>query len=366
MTIETVSELKALRRMRDRESVIIRFDDRRFAGNLSLYVIKSGLWALRPGGTLKLEAPELLDSMVLRPGRLPFQLLVQLAARASEGWASFTEVDVADRRIVLQRTAPRMAEGWSAGVMFSGSVQEAPALALCLQGLRAQPELMASGDIVVCGPAEGESLVPTGDGIRYLVYETPSEAGRFLVGRKKNVLLNALQHERALICHSRVVLRPGSLAAFPAEFDLITPQVFVQGAKAVLPYLDLGFMRLEAVSMVSKGDQPPIHYSRKRWYDYLRSYYPYIDGGLFCVRRALALSVPLHDRVAWGEGEDTEWCLRLLNQGHLIELADAPRAKADSVSCKIPRYAKFGHRRSYRILSHVWRTMRTSFLDSLG
>ena len=251
-----------------------------------------------------------------------------------------------------------MAEGWSAGIVFSGNAQEVPTLALCLQGLLAQPELVASGDIVVCGPAAGESLLPTRDGIRYLVYETPSEAGRFLVGRKKNVLLRALRHERALICHTRVVLRPGAIAALPAEFDLITPKVFVQGHKAILPYLDLGFMGLTTISMTGKGDQPPIYYARERWHDYLRRFYPYVDGGLFCVRRNLALSVPMHNRIAWGEGEDTEWCLRLLNQGHLVELATNPQAAADSITCKIPRYANFGHLLSYRICAQMWRCVR--------
>jgi hypothetical protein len=366
MVIETVSQLAALRNMRDRESVTIRFDDRRFAGNLPLYVIKYGLWALRPGGTLTLEAPNLLDSMVIKPGRLPFQLLVQLAARASEGWAYFTEVNVAARRLVIQRTASRMAEGWSAGIVFSGNAQEVPTLARCIQGLLAQPELVATGDIVVCGPAAGEHLVPMGQSIRYLVYDNPSEAGRFLVGRKKNLLLRELKHERVLICHSRIVLRPGALAAMPLEYDLITPKVFAQGHKAILPYLDLGFMGLATTSMVASGVQPPVYYPRERWYDHLRSLYPYIDGGLFCVRRSLALSVPLHDRIAWGEGEDAEWCLRLLNQGHLIELATDPHAAADSATCKAPRYARFGHLVSYRVLSQVWRNARTRFTGLLG
>ena len=361
MVIEDASQLMALRGMRDLETLNFLFDDRRFSGNLPLYLIKYGLWALRPGGNLILEAPNLLDSMVLKPGRLPFQLLVQLAARVSEGLASLVEVDVLARRLVLQRTAPKLDEAWSAGVVFSGNAQEVPTLERCLKGLRAQPELIATGDIVVCGPQAGESLVATGDGIRYLVYESPSEAGRFLVGRKKNLLLRALRHERALICHTRVVLRPGTLAALPPEFDLITPRVFVQGEKSILPYLDLGFMGLESVGMTSSGNQPPICYPRESWHDYLRHFYPYIDGGLFCVRRKLALSVPLHDRVAWGEGEDAEWSLRLLNMGHLIELAANPHAAADSSTCKTTRYARYGHLIGYQVLSYVWHRAQARF-----
>jgi len=210
----------------------------------------------------------------------------------------------------------------------------------------------------VCGPAAGEHLVQPVDGVRYLVYETPVEAGRFLIGRKKNALLKALKHERALICHTRIVLRPGILKELPDEFDLLTPQVLVDGKKGKLPYLDLGFLKLETVSMAGKREQPPIYYNRKNWYEFLKSYYPYIDGGIFCVRRRLALSVPLHNEVAWGEGEDAEWCLRLIHTGNVIEITTAPNAKADTATCKLPNYAKFGHLWIYRFLGRIWRNLR--------
>lgn len=361
MKIKSINELKELRQSKQQKYVQIDFDDRIFTGNLPMYIVKYGIWALRPGGILELNCQKLVDSMVFTPYRLPFQLFVQIVGKVSDGLAVLNHVDLSTRRIILQKnllksSVPR----WSAGVIFSGNEKEIPLLESCIKGLLNQDELKESKDIVICGPPHGKDLIPTCDGIRYLEYPTPVEDNRFLICKKKNFLLNHLLNEKVLICHSRITLRPKALASLPESFDLITPRVFVKGHKNnSLPYLDLGFMSLDMTNMMSKGEQPPIDYNRDRWHYYLRSYYPYIDGGLFCIRKNLGQSVPLHDQIAWGEGEDTEWCLRLIHNGYLVELSDNELASADSLTCKTTKYANYGHLRIYRIARSFWRLVRT-------
>jgi len=353
MTLSTLSDLSKLRHATDLNEVNLVFDDSKFRGNLALYPIKYGVWALRRGGHLKIHAPGLPTKTYLTEKRLSFHFLVQLIARVSEGWASICHYDLDKRKLVLKRTRPVLSPGWSAGVVFSGASSEAESLNECIKGLLEQPELLESRDIVVCGPSASRNMLATNKYVRYLPYDTPFESGRFLLGRKKNILLKALHHERALICHTRIVLRPKCLSLLPREFDIITPRVWTQGSKSCLPYLDLQFVKTATEAMIASGVPVPCYYDRHHWHDYLSTLYPFIDGGLFCVRRQLAIQTPIHDTIAWGEAEDVEWCKRLLQSGNLVELAEY--SHADSSICKMPIYHKWGHMKTYRLIWPAWK-----------
>lgn len=364
MFICKASQLRDLRSAKGMDNVKIYFSYEEFPGNLALYVIKFGLWALKKNGTLIIEAPNFKSSMKISTKSLSFQMLLQLAARASIELAEFIKVDLVARRFILRRVVGSNKFGWSAGVIFSGNRDEIPNLERCLKSLKSQPELQASGDIVVCGPKVAEELIPINSGVRFVPYETQNIEKRFLIGDKKNFLLRNLKNENAVICHSRIVLDENCLSGIPEDFDVITPRIYLKEVlkNGRLPYLDLGFVALNTVSFVGSTSQPAIFFNRDSWYQYLKSFYPYIDGGLFITRRSLALSIPLHSYIAWGEGEDVEWCLRLLHQGKLVELAMGDSVAAESITCKLPRYAKYGHLKVYRHLSSIFRSKIGSFL----
>jgi hypothetical protein len=356
MKLADLDQLPALRR----QSGLLRVEIDLTAllyGNLPMYAVRYGLWALAPGGLLVLSAPSTIDSVSFVPGRWSYQFLTQLVVKAAVGLGRLVCSDRPARRLQLERSAPVPMDGpWSAAIIYSGQASEREQLALCVQHLRVQPGIRDGGQLLVCGPPEAEGDIEALPGVEYLALPTPLQAGRFLVGVKKMSALGALRHERVLVCHTRIALRPGCLESLPLEFDLITPRVWVQGTTGPLPYLDLGFFDNRSVALHSPVPQPPIHYDRNYWRMQLGRLYPYIDGGLFCVRRSLAVEVPLSDTVAWGEGEDVEWSLRVMGSGHVLELADD--AHADSLTCKTMRYARWGHLAVYRGLSNLTQMAR--------
>lgn len=356
MKIHTLSDLSSLRC----QSGLLRVEldlTALLQGNLPQYAIRYALWALEPGRTVTVTATTTVDSVSFVTGRWSFQMLTQLVVKAASGLGALVRYDPVARTLELERIAPAAVPGpWSAAIIYSGQSTERAQLSTCVEHLRVQSGIRDGGQLLVCGPPEAAGDVHSMPGVEYLPLPTPLQAGRFLVGAKKMAALRALRHERALVCHTRIALRPGCLDALPAEFDLITPRVWVNGAAGPLPYLDLGFFDNHSVAVFSRVPQPPIHYDRGGWLERLGSLYPYIDGGLFCVRRSLALAIPLSETVAWGEGEDAEWSLRLLGDGNVLELAD--NAHADSLTCKTARYARWGHLAAYRGLSHLTQMTR--------
>lgn len=350
MRVTTLDDLPILRRQRGLARVDLDLAAL-LEGNLPLYAVRFALWAVSVGGRVLIKAPRTtVDSASLVTGKWTFQLLTQLVVKGATDLGVLVGCDKPSRTLELERTAPMLDPGpWSAAIVYSGQEAERAQLATCIEHLLLQPGIRDGGQLLVCGPPEAANDVAIFPEVEYLPLHTPMQAGRFLIGAKKMVALRALRHERALVCHTRITLRGGCLEALPTEFDLLTPRVWVRGAAGPLPYLDLGFFDNRSVALFSQVPQPPIHYERGGWLARLGRLYPYVDGALFCVRRSLALAVPLSESVAWAEGEDAEWSLRLLGSGRVLELADA--AHADSLTCKIERYARWGHLASYRGVS---------------
>lgn len=358
MRVSSFSELQALRYRTGAPSVLLTMNSF-LAGNLPAYAMRYALWSCALDGRVVIDAPSTLDSVTFTPSQWSFQMLTQVLCKAAEGLGELVVCDVSSRRLEFSRTAAPMVKApWSAIVMFSGSDSERPHLEKSIEALIAQPELAEGGEIIVCGPELGRGAVCGMRGVRYASLETPEKAGRFLVGKKKNLAIAQARNERVLVCHTRITLRPGCLAALPEEFDLITPRVWVRGAKSDLAYLDLGFFHGSSIAIHSWRPQPPVHYDRSYWLQKLKCAYPYIDGGLFCVRRSMAQSIPMSESIAWGEAEDAEWALRWLHCGRLLEIG--LHAHAESATCKTPRYARWGHLRTYRVLSTAAQYVRSA------
>lgn len=353
MEVSKLEDLSTLRKCTDLSAVSVNLA-KLLGGNLVIYVIRYALWALKPGGRLTINAPNTIDSASLVPRKWSFQLLVQIIAKSCSDLGTIIYCDKASRKIICFRTKDRQGNAaWSAGVIYSGMPSETKQLKRCINQLLLQPEIIGSGQIVVCGPPSGRSHIEGFKDVEYLQMETPTVSGRFMIGKKKMDLIRYMKNNKVLICHTRIELRESCIKSLPDEFDVITPCVWIKGYKTKLPYLDLGFFESSSASMYSKRAQPSIAYNRSNWMEYLCRYYPYIDGGLFCIRRELALEVPINSEIAWAEAEDSEWCMRLTHLGKAVELSID--AQAESATSKMPRYSRYGHSLLYRLIQKLIR-----------
>ena len=364
MHINKQHQLVELRSKRNIQFLEINADEF-LAGDLLLYLFRYAAWALAEGGCAEVTASKTVDSMGILMARWSFQSVLQSAVKGIANIASLVSVDLKCRKFTFQRySKPLIRDNpWSAAVMFSGKESEIPYLKKCIEGLQFQPELTNGGQILICGPTRSAEIIKNFNNIEYLPFDDEIISGRFMVGRKKNYAVSKLNHEKLLVCHTRIILQPGCLAALPDEFDLITPAVNIVGAKGItLPYADLMFHKFLSSSIYTQSPGPYIGYQRVRWRNYLREYQPYIDGALFCSRRSLFQEIQISGNIAWGEGEDVEWCRRLLLSGYLIELCE--NATAKSVVNKTKHYYRWGHMPFYgeasklkayfsSILSHV-------------
>lgn len=325
LVISDVASLARARTARDLETVTVVTRRLKFR-NLLPCALKYALWAVRPGGHILVEDDGGNDPAP--PAYAISQNLVrQWIARFIGHDVEWSGTDE-HGRIRLTRVRPIMKPGWSAGVVFSGSDGEVPTLLKCLDGLNAQPELAAEngGEILVCGPPRGLDFLTPHPHVRYV--EFPSPVGeRFLIGRKKNALMKCMTGPRLVVLHARVVLETGALSAVPREFDMSSPNTTVQSGDRRETYLSLSqtdsvwpgvVPRTTTLMMrhLKPGTDPLV----------LHQHGPvFVDGGAFYVTKDLAEQCPLHDQIAWNEGEDVEWCGRAFAAGFLIDLApDSP------------------------------------------
>lgn len=337
VVIRSQRDLESLRACRDLELVTIHAQALKHRGLLP-YALRYALWAVRPGGHIRIEDPGLKDpdSPIYE---VPFNTVSQWTFRMLGN-----DVEVAAFKpgeIELIRRRPVAPEGWSAGVVFSGRDAELEGLRACLAALADQPELNGpGGEIVVCGPpgAAPDFLCDTPN-THYLDYVEPP-GPRFLIGAKKNALAAALKGPRLIILHTRILLEPGALAATPREFDILAPNTFVEIQGHRVPYLSLSLVDSPWPGRMAR--RLPVHMrhiggdaSRLRGKGLA-----YVDGGAIITMRDLILACPISPHIGWEEGEDVEWCARALMHGYISDLAQG--AQARSTTSKFQRPPRFG------------------------
>ena len=268
-------------------------------------------------------------------------------------------------RLELERVGQPLVPGWSAGIVFSGKDGEIPALLRCLEGLARQPELGApqGGEIIVCGPARDTRFLAPFPQVRYLEYETPP-GPRFMIGCKKNRLMAAMRAPRMVVLHSRVVLDQGALAAVPNEFDISGPATRVAtrhgGEK---PYLSL--IQTDAVWPGASTSRTTIGLRDIESHDPLDLMERggvFVDGGAFYVTRPVFEACPLHEQIAWEEGEDVEWCGRAFALGFLVDTAPASGAVSQTNKLGDWTALRGGERRARRI-SNELKALRAGVRD---
>ncbi|GJE15156.1 hypothetical protein [Methylobacterium longum] len=304
--------------------------------NLLPCALKYALWALRPGGRLIVNDEGLMDAGP-PPYVFPFNLVRQCTFKFLANDTSLIDFDQRGR-IVMERHAPVLGPAWSAGVIFSGNKAELPVLHSCLDSLRNQPELSPEmfGEIAVCGPHAARELLSEHKDVRWIDYDEPP-GDRFLICKKKNLLIDSLKNPKIVILHARIKLANDALTRTPREFDISGPNTSFLHNNRLIPYPSLtqsdsvwpGILpRRRTLSSRQLSDADPILLHERAGL--------FVDGSAFYVRRAAWKSCPLNDAIAWLEGEDVEWCSRAFLQGFLIDMAPQSLATSQTNKLSIP------------------------------
>lgn len=323
---------------------------------LAHLAIRMGFNAIAKGGTLTLRDETASNVQTIGPFLIGWPSIRALAIRALSRDCRL-EPGATLGEMVFTRTAPALAQGWSAGIIFSGQDEELPALYRCLDGLTAQPELLSdTGEILVCGPTRNKEFLQDYPHARHLVYDiTADHHGPFPISVKKNRLMRAMRFDRRLVLHTRIVMEPGALAAAPAEFDILAPNVIQrsdkgQEANVGLVTLDPGWP--EAVPR--RFERSTLNVPADQYLQLMSHGRPYVDGGAFAVSSRVFEACPLDDGLLWGDCEDVEWCFRAQTLGFAIDMC--PRMVALNTVSKVrtlealPRPAAHALRAGNRLL----------------
>ncbi len=357
LTIDSAAAISAARGREDLDEVFIVTDRLKYRGLLPC-ALKYALWAVRPGGLIVIE-DDYDREAAERPYRISSNFVRQWVFKFIGAQCELLAMNRGT--LTLRRTAPVLAPGWSAGVVFSGSDGEIPTLHACLDGLRAQAELGAAqgGEIVVCGPARDLGFLAGYPDVRYENFEMPA-GPRMLISRKKNVLMSRLRGPRFVILHARVVLDPGALARVPREFDISGPVTRHDTRNGERHYLSLshtdsfwpGAMpRTPALMLRDVAPADPMALMGRGAV--------YVDGGAFYVTRPVFEACPLHDQIAWEEAEDVEWCARAFASGFLVDIV--PGSGARSQTSKLADRSGWGRaEQPIRRLSSGLKTVRAA------
>lgn len=321
--IGTWDDVRRLQGMSDLETLIIDARRIKFDGLLPV-ALRRAFAAVAPGGRITIidegrgrSEPPVLD--------LTFNQVRQTVLKFLGHGCELVELNQSGR-ITMQRTLPALSPAWSAGVMYSGSASEERTLRLCLDALVAQPELSDDrGEIVVCGPTDGyRDFLSEYPSVRYLAVDGMEDGhGRFLLAKKKNILVDNLKHARMILLHARVMLAPDALSRVPAEFDILAPNIVRIRRNG----------RSEAYMSLAQIDRPwPGYMLRRRTLmlrdvrgcDPLRLHAAgpcYVDGGAVFVTRPVFDRCRMDDNLGWAEGEDVDWCMRAFLSGFVSDLA---------------------------------------------
>jgi hypothetical protein len=293
---------------------------------LLLHAVKYAYWAVKQGGVIHIEdnGP---DDQGIQAWRITFPMVRQLALVAIGNGCERPEVSASSRTISLRRKEPVPPPGWSGGVVFSGDDKEIPQLTDCLTGLMNQMEFRSpQGEIFVCGPERNLDFLKPFPEVQYVVYDTPPTKP-FPISDKKNTLIARMRGPRLLVLHARIALEDGAISHAPAEFDILSPNVFLRAKSGLVPNTCYSTIDPRSPNLLprlfsrSTRTTPPASYL-----GLLRRRRPYVDGGAFMVMKHVYERCPLHDHLGWGDCEDVEWCRRAEALGFLVDLDPEVRA----------------------------------------
>ncbi|MBL1422422.1 MAG: hypothetical protein COC24_018100 [Alphaproteobacteria bacterium] len=282
--------------------------------------LRRALAAIKTGGVIRI-LDDSAERQRISPYLINFPTVRALCLICLGADCSLTP-NVNQGELLFTRHTDKTSPGWSAGIIFSGNDSELPTLKRCLDGLLKQSELTGpSGEVIVCGPKRDLAFLDPYPMVRYLAFDVEFE-GHFPIALKKNFLMAAMKFPRMLVLHARIVLDENALSNTPNEFDILSPNVFIETTRGREP--NVCYVALDS-RWPNQHPKIPVlttrHISPMKYLKLLKHRKPYVNGGAFAVSRVVFEKCPLNPQLKWGDCEDVEWCLRAQTLGYGVDLA---------------------------------------------
>lgn len=222
-------------------------------------------------------------------------------------------------------------------IMFSGDISEVEKVIECARTWRIASEREnKTYAITVLGSNNAEAnYFREHDWIFYARSQAQSAHGRIDIGSKKNSCIDLCQTSHLAVAHSRIRFSEDFFERLPEEFDVITPAIYIKYNGRKFNYLDLGFTNFDVNRAMLLTPSVNFSYKKNSWIDKLCTHKPYIDGGLFLIKKSIFESNRFDPRIAWNESEDLYWSTMVLSNGRILELDILSEAYSSTYKLKM-------------------------------
>lgn len=305
------------------DEIIINTKKLKYTGTLR-YAFKYALWALKVGGKLIVNDEPFKD-YGFSTKRIDFWQIRHEFFKFLKDDIELIELDDKKGYIEAIKTKESYVNnGFSFGIVFSGSESEKEQLTKSIQSILDNDELdKYDYEIIICGPSYFDSefyLKQFADfNIKYITFDFEPNAKRLMITQKKNYLYENCKYNIAAINHTRILYAKDFIKkTFDKKFDVFTPKVMVEQDGKWYKYLDFGLigsydlskMNPKAVLTSVILDDDVLNFMQKR--------VPYIDGGLTIFNKNIIQS-PYNKYLSWGEAEDVDMCELVYLRGNLLD-----------------------------------------------
>jgi hypothetical protein len=307
----------------------------KYTGTLR-YVFKYALWALKVGGEIKV-IDEPFHDFGFSTKRIDFWQIRHEFFKSLKDDIEILELDDKKGLIRVKKIKESyINNGFSFGIVFSGSEGEKEQLAKSVQSILGNTDLNKYDyEVIICGPSkfDSESYLKkfSSFNVRYLPFEFEQNAKRLMITQKKNYLYENCKYNIVSINHTRILYAQDfMIKIFDKKFDVFTPKVIVDQDGKWYKYLDFGLIGSYDLSKLNPSaamtsvilNEDVLYYMRKR--------VPYIDGGITVFNKDIIVNAPYNPHLAWGEAEDIDFCASLYNDGLLMDYINGVICKSSS------------------------------------
>jgi hypothetical protein len=324
--VKTIKDIEKLRFFHNKfDCVTIHTKKIKYRGVLH-YAIKYAAWSLKKKATLLIKDNGPYE-VVIRPYLISIYQVNQCVHQFLKANVKPIKTDFDNGTLEYEvniLNSNNQDKGWSSGIIYSGSSSEVELLNKSIIGLYNQEEFNKSNsEIVVCGPSNGDYsfLSEHPNSLRVIYVDDVSKDGRFLISKKKNILINNLKYENCILIHSRIQFEPNTLKNLNTNFEFISPQINIIEGDIKKRYIDFNHMGSYDPTRITVGKIVSSNYKPYNYLNKLKYGQVYIDGGCMIFKRSILMKIPLNNNLAWFENEDVELASRLQNGGYLIDYA---------------------------------------------